>query len=169
VFFSKSAQTWPTEICLEADFTRWELHSSVVFFDIDDTLAAHGDGLNAKLVEQLNFWVEQGKRVILLTNCSLRRQAEHQRRSDKWQGRFEIWPVGKKPNLTWMSEKMLKENILPKDCSMYGDRPTMDIWMAYQLGFKHRVWVQAWGRDRERKGALGWIQNQEWKWMNQNS
>ena len=164
-FAPQKAQLWVTEVQLELDCSRWILSTPVLFFDIDDTLAKHGAGLSSALVLQLNHWVDEGHRVILLTNCSESRAREHRSRRERWGGRFEIWPVGMKPNVSWMRAKMAAEAIVPKDCSMFGDRPTMDMWMAWRLGFTCRIWVQAWGLSEDRKGLLGWLQKQEWKWI----
>jgi FMN phosphatase YigB (HAD superfamily) len=166
--FPQKAQCWVTEVELQRDCSKWSLSTPVLFFDIDDTLAEHGLGLSTALVLQLNEWVERGHRVILLTNCSEARAREHRSRREEWRGRFEIWPVGMKPNVRWMKAKMEAEAILPEECSMFGDRPTMDMWMAWQLGFARRVWVQAWGRSVDRKGVLGWLQKQEWKWISRS-
>lgn len=83
-FAPRVAQRWVTEVQLESNFSKWKLSTPVLFFDIDDTLAKHGAGLTSALVVQLNHWVDEGHRVILLTNCSEGRACEHRSRRERW-------------------------------------------------------------------------------------
>ena len=82
---------------------------------------------------------------------------------ERFSARFELWPVGWKPNIYAMKRKMKEENILASESTMVGDRPTMDLWMADRLGFKDVVWMVAYGRDRAWSGPLSWIQKLEWR------
>jgi len=136
----------------------------VLFFDIDDTLNAHGLGLDESCCETLNNYAKSHF-VVLLTNCSQKRAQEHGANLMRYQCNAELWPVGRKPNYKWLLTRVLERGWEPRQCAMYGDRPTMDLWCAYRAGFGARFWVQAWARKNKSKSMMDAIKRWEWRQM----
>jgi ribonucleotide monophosphatase NagD (HAD superfamily) len=147
---------------MQSDIQQWTIEpQSHLFFDIDDTLNAHRLGLNEAIIEKLNKLTQQGKTVALLTNCSAARAQAHLSQLGH-DSKIELWPVGRKPDYIWLTEAIAQRGWDPKDCAMFGDRPTMDLYVAYKASFGSRVWVKAWGINRPWRNPLQWIQNIEW-------
>ena len=160
---SRGSRQWFTQIETQRDPRNWQFgNSKYFFFDIDDTLNAHGQGLKLELLEALKSSLPQEARVILLTNCSARRAREHQQCIQGSHLDVELWPVGIKPDYYWLLQALSLRGWNPRECALYGDRPTMDLYLAYQAGFASRVWVKFWGQQRAWKTPLQWTQNLEW-------
>ena len=152
-----------TRVELSSDLDQWEaFEAKHLFFDIDDTLNAHGQGLTEAICRWLDSHVDRGKTVVLLTNCSERRALQHQENLNIYACRATLWPVGGKPDVKWLLASVSLKHWVPSDCAMIGDRPTMDMWMAKGAGFSERVWVKGWGAHRSSIAPLAWIQNIEW-------
>ena len=163
IFAPKNCRKWFTRHEPSQDLSNWEMGiQKYYFFDIDDTLNGHGQGLTQVLLTHLLQRVPQGSPVVLLTNCSKGRADRHRLQLQAFAGKIELWPVGMKPDYTWLRQALLLRGWEPADCAMFGDRPTMDLYMAYRAGFGCRVWVQAWGVGRPWRSPLQWIQNLEW-------
>jgi hypothetical protein len=149
------------------EISKWATPSQHLFFDIDDTLGIHRGGLNEEICINLNTLVNQGKSVYLLTNCSLSRANEHKDRLKRYQCKATLWPHGQKPDHVWLKQELSSKGLKAEDCSFYGDRPTMDLWMAWKAGFGHRIWIKGWrSLSKDRTGPLRWIQNLEWRRLN---
>jgi predicted HAD superfamily phosphohydrolase YqeG len=158
------SQHWVTHIEHHDDLEGWEPFRSVhLFFDIDDTLNVHRKGLTEKICCWLDDHVTRGKTVVLLTNCSEKRAQEHRERLLQYGCRAELWPVGGKPDVTWLLSCIHERSWSPSDCAMVGDRPTMDMWLAMKAGFSERIWVKSWGARRCYQHPLTWIQGLEWR------
>jgi ribonucleotide monophosphatase NagD (HAD superfamily) len=153
-----------TSIEDQTNISQWKIWGKHLFFDIDDTLGVHRGGLNADICHSLDLLAENGKSVHLLTNCSHHRAEDHQRRLEEFSCKAELWTHGMKPNYHWLRREIEQRDMLLSDCCFFGDRPTMDLWMAFKAGFGYRVWVTGWRElSPEGKGPLGWIQSIEWK------
>jgi predicted HAD superfamily phosphohydrolase YqeG len=157
------ASGWVSSVETELDYRAWVMpRSRHMFFDIDDTLNGHRKGLTPSICEWLNELSRGGKSVVLLTNCSEGRSREHQGRLEQYSCDAELWPVGAKPDHVWLRHRILERGWRVEDCAMFGDRPTMDLWMASKAGFAERIWVRAWGLRRKYHSPLSWIQGLEW-------
>jgi predicted HAD superfamily phosphohydrolase YqeG len=154
---------WFTRIEEQSEIKLWPaLEAGHLFFDIDDTLNAHRQGLTKEICCWLNDQMAQGKTVVLLTNCSESRAEEHRQRLLEHDCQAELWPVGAKPDVVWLKKSIDLNGWLVSDCAMYGDRPTMDMWLAMRAGFSERIWVKGWGKNRRYRHPLSWIQGLEW-------
>lgn len=152
-----------TRVELQKDPNAWALPDAQhLFFDIDDTLNGHRLGLTEELSRWFSSLKDRGYNVVLLTNCSAARAEQHARRLERWPCGAELWPVGGKPDWRWVEQQLTARAWSVEACAMFGDRPTMDLWMAYRLNFSERIWVRAWGVERRYWRPLTWIQGLEW-------
>lgn len=122
------------------------LDCKFLFFDIDDTLTSHGGSIHAELSEELNQFSDSHQ-VVLLTNCGKKREKEHQANIQKYNCKAELWEVGKKPNYRWFFNKLNHYGWPTDKCAFFGDRISMDLWMAYKCNFKHRVHVTTFQKE----------------------
>lgn len=154
---------WATHIVETVQEAEPELSNfRALFFDIDDTLNAHGLGLDEICCKWLNQ-VSETHSTILLTNCSQKRADQHMRNLKKFQCQAELWDVGKKPNYVWLKSMIEQRGWAVNECAMFGDRPTMDLWCAYQAGFAGRFWVRSWGRKNISNAITEKIKRWEWR------
>lgn len=154
----------------ETELSNWNTPSRHLFFDIDDTLTPHRAGLNEELCSILDQWTRQEKEIHLVTNCSQGRAEQHRQRLRDFNCKANLWPHGLKPDYKWLCRELGTRGISPKECSFYGDRPTMDLWMAWKAGFAHRIWVKGWRQHSNRgSGLLRWSQDLEWKLLDKSS
>lgn len=145
------------------EISKWSFSGKHLFFDIDDTLGVHKGGLNADICKELNQLISAGKTVHLITNCSQGRAEEHRSKLREHDCHAEFWQHGLKPDFQWLLGELTTKSMSPSECSFYGDRPTMDLWMAWKAGFGHRVWIRGWRElSSQRTGFLRWIQDLEW-------
>jgi len=116
------------------------------FFDIDDTLNTNKAGLNLEICKLLNKFAQKGD-VVLLTNCSKKRKENHLSNLQKFQCSAQLWEVGKKPNYNWLNSKLIEKGWISNDCAFFGDRLSMDIWMAYKANIKERILVEGYTKQ----------------------
>ena len=132
------------------------------FFDIDDTLNTNKAGLNSEVCDLLNQIAQQGD-VVLLTNCSQKRKKAHQLNLQKFQCSAQLWDVGKKPNFKWFKSKLIEKKWQDIDCAFFGDRPSMDLWMAYKANVKKIILVEGFTK-KSRFGLIHLIRKIE-SWL----
>jgi predicted HAD superfamily phosphohydrolase YqeG len=156
---------WATHVVQTVQDAELEIvNFKILFFDIDDTLNAHGLGLNEACCELLNQYAKQYS-VVLLTNCSQRRAEQHKENLSRFNCEAELWDVGKKPNHRWLRNRLSQKGWLPRNCAMFGDRPTMDLWCAYKAGFGGRFWVHSWAKKNPSNSMTERIKRWEWRQM----
>jgi predicted HAD superfamily phosphohydrolase YqeG len=144
------------------DLDLSQLECRHFLFDIDDTLNINRHGLNESICDELNQYATLGD-IVFVTNCSNKRKKQHIQNIQKYKCNAQLWDVGKKPNYRWLIHNINHRGWKTSDCAFFGDRISMDIWMAFKANIKERVYVQGYNNPNK-KGIIPIVKKFE-RWL----